>query len=87
MGGTAEENWVNNHLCGGIYDEKGQCEFLLFVQEDNVTYKKKKLKKYNIYCLSEDRCRSLGAASYFTGNSPKFCPKRKERENGKSNIV
>lgn len=71
---------ANTHLCGSVYDKKadGRCPNLLYVDKPGMI--KKPLKLYYVYCLAEGRCRSLGCVSNFTGNSPTWCPRRKEQE-------
>ncbi len=78
--------WAN-HLCGNIYvttsgsgNTPDRCPNLLYADKPGMMHGKKPLKHYNAYCLAEGRCRSLGCVSNFTGNSPTWCPRRKELE-------
>lgn len=68
---------IDTHLCGNIYDNSNQCEHLVYAMKDDMSVEKKKLKKYYVYCTAGGKCRSLGFAPGFTGNSPISCPKRK----------
>ena len=74
---------ANTHLCGGVYDKKteGRCPSLVYADKPGMTHGKKLLKLYHAYCMAEGRCRSLGCVSSFTGNSPTWCPLRKEDHN------
>ena len=83
---TNQWQWAN-HLCGNIYatgsgaiTSPDRCPNLLYVDKPGMMHGKKPLKLYNAYCLAEGRCRSLGCVSNFTGNSPTWCPRRKEME-------
>ena len=84
----ATNQWkFGNHLCGNIYARSSHsttspdcCPNLLYVDKPGMMHGKKLLKLYYAYCLAEGRCRSLGCVSNFTGNSPTWCPKRKEME-------
>lgn len=69
------------HLCGSVYGKKSRCEHLLYADEENMVVGKKRLNLYYVYCTAEGRCRSMGCLASFTGNSPVWCPKRKEKEN------
>ena len=70
------KNAVNTHLCGGLYSDT-RCEYLMYITEKGVLYSKKQLKQFYIYCTSEGKCRSMGCSASWTGNSPKWCPKRR----------
>lgn len=83
---TNQWQW-ENHQCGNIYISSSgsktspdRCPFLLYVEKPGMMHGKKSLKLYYAYCLAEGRCRSLGCVSNFTGNSPTWCPRRKEKE-------
>ncbi len=73
---------ANTHLCGSVYDAKAadRCPNLLYVDKPGKNHGKKPLKLYHAYCTANGRCRSLGCVSSFTGNSPTWCPRRKELE-------
>lgn len=73
---------METHLCGPIYDKKaaGRCPSLLLADTPGMKHGNKTLKLYDIYCTAEGRCRSLGNLASFTGNSPTWCPVRKELE-------
>lgn len=68
------------HLCGSVYEAEGRCEHLLYVDQDGMMYGRRALQKYYVYCTAEGRCRSMGCAASWTGNSPKWCPRRKAGE-------
>ena len=72
----------NNHLCGN-YTDDAHCEFLLTSETDTVV-NGKKLGVYCVYCTAENKIRKINDLSFWTGLSPKFCPKRKalEQNNG-----
>lgn len=70
---------LDTHLCGSIYGEN-RCKYLVYPTSDNETVGKKVLKKFYVYCTAEGRCRSMGCVASFTGNSPTWCPKRRELE-------
>lgn len=70
---------INTHLCGSMYGDN-KCEHLMYATEKGQTYGKKPLKQYYVYCTSEGKCRGMGCAALWTGNSPKWCPKRRELE-------
>lgn len=77
-----ELQMANTHLCGSIYDSKaaGRCPFLLFADKPGMKHGYRTLKLYDVYCLANGRCRSMGNIASFTGNSPTWCPRRKELE-------
>ena len=77
-GMTENEGNYNTHLCGSMYDKKGRCEYFLYADKEGMMHEGKELKKFHLYCTSEGKCRSICGAASFTGNSPKWCPKRKE---------
>lgn len=77
------KNIPDTHLCGYVRTDN-HCEHLLYADEPGMTVGKKQLQLYYVYCTSEGRCRSLGCIASFTGNSPTWCPKRKERNNAES---
>lgn len=68
----------NNHFCGN-YTDDAHCEFLLTSKKDTVV-NGKKLDMYCAYCTSENKIRKINSLSFWTGLSPKFCPKRKALE-------
>ena len=72
----------NNHLCGN-YTDDAHCEFLLTSETDTVV-NGKKLGVYCVYCTAENKIRKINDLSFWTGLSPKFCPKRKKLEEDKS---
>ena len=73
----------STHLCGSIYGaDSERCPHLLYATKKDQKHRNKPLKQYNVYCTAEDRCRSLGCAASFTGNSPVWCPKRKALAKG-----
>lgn len=83
---TNQWQWAN-HLCGNIYATGSgsialpdRCPNLLYADKAGIKHGKKPLKQFYAYCLAEGRCRSLGCVSSFTGNSPTWCPRRKELE-------
>ncbi|MBR4657315.1 MAG: hypothetical protein IKO68_12310 [Oscillospiraceae bacterium] len=71
---------MDTHLCGNYYNKNadGRCPDLVYANKDGLTHGRKPLKKYSVYCTAEGRCRCLGNIASFTGNSPTWCPKRKE---------
>lgn len=73
---------ANTHLCGSVYDAKAadRCPSLLYVEKPGKTHGKKPLKQFYAYCTANGRCRCLGNIASFTGNSPTWCPRRKELE-------
>ena len=72
---------MNTHLCGSLYEKHGpKCPHLLYATEKDQMYGKKKLNQYYVYCTAEGKCRSMGCAALWTGNSSKWCPKRRETE-------
>ena len=71
-------NYADTHLCGSPYEDP-HCKHLLYANKPGMTHGKKALRQYDLYCLSEGRCRSLGNIATNTGCSPKWCPKRRER--------
>lgn len=74
---------ANTHLCGSIYGAYpglDRCEHLNYVTEEGQMHGKKPLRRYHVYCTAGGRCRSMGCVASFTGNSPTWCPKRKEME-------
>lgn len=74
-------NYNQTHLCGSLYGKAdAKCEHLLYVTEEGQSIGKKRLEKYYVYCLAESKVRSMGCAASWTGCSPKWCPKRKEKE-------
>lgn len=75
------------HLCGSLYDPDDRCEYLMYVTQPDTLYGNKKLNQYYVYCTADGRCRSLGCAASFTGNSPTWCPKRKSAANGTGTSV
>ena len=70
---------ANTHLCG-IEAGKDRCPDLLVANKEGMKYKEKPLKIYSSYCTAGGRCRCLGNLATFTGNSPTWCPRRKELE-------
>lgn len=72
----------NDHFCGN-YTDDAHCEFLLTSKKDTVM-NGKKLDMYCAYCTSENKIRKINSLSFWTGLSPKFCPKRKKIEEDKS---
>ena len=75
-------DYLKNHLCGSIYGLSGldKCPSLLYVTKKGTMHGKRELGLYNVYCTAEGRCRSLGNVGSFTGNSPTFCPIRRQME-------
>ena len=73
-----EQN-LSIYLCGSIYREEGRCEHLLYCEKEGQTYEGKTLQKYSIYCTAEGKCKKIKEASMWTGCSPKWCKKRRER--------
>lgn len=71
---------IDTHLCGSIYDKNNSCPYLVYATNPGMKHGRKELKLYYAYCTINGRCRSLGCAASFTGNSPKWCPKRIELE-------
>lgn len=71
------------HLCGNYYKENERCEHMLYADKPGMTFGKKQLKQYYVYCTAGGRCRQLGSAATFTGNSPTWCPKRVKQEASK----
>ena len=73
---------ANTHLCGSVYDEKAadRCPSLLYVDKPSMKHGNKTLPQYYVYCTAKGRCRRLGNIASFTGNSPTWCPRRKEKE-------
>lgn len=67
---------INTHLCGSVYDKNKTCPHLLYADGHGMKYGKKELKPYYVYCTVGGKCRSLGCVASFTGNSPKWCPKK-----------
>ena len=82
MGAGKSFGTIGTHLCGSVYNQKdaSRCPSLNYVTEDGQKHGKRPLQKYNVYCMAEGRCRSLGNVATFTGNSPTWCPRRKELE-------
>lgn len=70
----------NTHLCGSVYEKTaaGRCPGLLLADKPGIKHGNKTLSLYSVYCTFQGRCRSLGNLASFTGNSPTWCPKRKE---------
>ena len=67
------------HLCGDYHGRNDHCEYILYA--DKVAeHKGKELLPYYVYCTAEGKCRSMGCAASFTGNSPRWCPKRQALE-------
>lgn len=64
------------HLCGSLYDANDRCEHLLYIIQSDTIRNGRPLKQFYAYCTANGRCRSLGCAASFTGNSPTWCPKR-----------
>lgn len=75
------------HLCGSVYNANDRCENLLYVSQPDTMCGSKKLKLYYVYCTADGKCRSLGCVASFTGNSPTWCPKRKNAANGTGTSV
>ena len=73
---------TNTHLCGSVYDTAAEdrCPSLLYADKPGMTHGNKTLRPYYAYCTANGRCRSLGNVATFTGNSPTWCPRRKEKE-------
>lgn len=72
---------ADTHLCGSVYSscsDQERCEHLIYAAKQGQKHGKKTLQQYNVYCIAEGRCRSLGNVASFTGNSPTWCPRRKE---------
>ena len=76
-------DYERTHLCGGLYGD--HCKHLLYATEDTYLKGAKRLKKYHVYCLAENRCRSMGCAASWTGCSPTWCPKRKAMKEASEN--
>ena len=74
------KNIFGTHLCGSVYSNGYKCEHLLYANKQGMIHGKKDLKYGYVYCTADGKCRSLGCVAAFTGNSPTFCPKRKEIE-------
>ena len=73
----------NTHLCGSVYgNDSERCPYLLYPTKKDQKHGDKPLKQYSVYCTVDNRCRSLGNAGSFTGNSPTWCPKRKALAEG-----
>ena len=75
-------DYEKTHLCGHLYGDD-HCRYLLYATKytDIACAKRlQKLKKNHVYCIAENRCRSMGCAAKWTGLSPKWCPKRIEME-------
>lgn len=73
------------HLCGSYNDPERRCPHLLYVRGEDIypreldeIRKGRMLKKFHLYCTADGKCRSLGCVATFTGNSPTWCPKRRE---------
>ena len=80
-------DYERTHLCGNLYaagntDASGVCcPHLVYVTDkDSVSPKGKKLRQFDVYCMAEGRCRSMGCAASWTGCSPTWCPRRREQE-------
>ena len=67
--------------CGTIYgDSSDTCPYLRYVVDNETYFKNRKLKKFDVYCIAEGRCRSMGNAASWTGRAPKWCRQRREQE-------
>lgn len=84
----SKEKWrvssrmADTHFCGNIYGGK-KCENLLYASKKGMKVGKRELQLYYVYCTADGRCRSMGCAASWTGNLPKWCPKRRELEGTK----
>lgn len=80
-------DYEKTHLCGNLYAAGNTgadgvcCPHLVYVTDkDSVSPKGKKLKQFDVYCMAEGRCRSMGCAASWTGCSPTWCPRRRAKE-------
>lgn len=72
------DNPFSTHLCGPYHIEDKRCPHLLYADKADMKHGNKLLKQFYVYCTANGRCRSLGCVATFTGNSPTWCPRRKE---------
>ena len=78
-------SYTDTHLCG---TDNGQpCEYL-FRTYDGAELRNapkrltRTLEPHCFYCRAERKFRKIGGVASFTGNSPKWCPKRMAKEFG-----
>lgn len=69
---------IKRHLCGSPHSEK-HCENLKYARK-NEEINGKKLDSFCLYCLAGKRPRKIAAMASWTGLTPKWCQKLKERE-------
>lgn len=77
-------SYTDTHLCG-TYRGQEPCAYLFRTYEAGELRttpggRARKLEPYCFYCWSEGKFRKIGSAAAWTGNSPKWCPKRMAKE-------